>query len=85
MARRAPRILLGALITIIVLAAILIGLLIFFVRRPFPQVEGTLQVPGLQAPVEVIRDRYGIPHIYASNERHSRPLRNPPHLRQQRA
>ena len=68
MARRAPRILLGALISIIVLAAILIGLLIFFIRRPFPQVEGTLQVPGLQAPVEVIRDRYGIPHIYASNE-----------------
>jgi len=68
MARRTPRILLGALISIIVLAAILIGLLIFFIRRPFPQVEGTLQVPGLQAPVEVIRDRYGIPHIYASNE-----------------
>src|SRR5918912_2456126 len=28
----------------------------------------TLQLPGLGAPVEVLRDRWGIAHIYASNE-----------------
>ncbi len=33
----------------------------------FPQVDGEIQVPGLQAPVEVVRDEMGIPHIYASN------------------
>lgn len=32
-----------------------------------PQIEGTIQVPGLTAEVEVLRDPWGVPHIYASN------------------
>jgi penicillin amidase len=36
-------------------------------RRRLPPVDGTLTVPGLSAPVEVIRDRWGVPHIYAAN------------------
>jgi penicillin amidase len=32
-----------------------------------PQIEGTIDVPGLQANVEVIRDPWGVPHIYADN------------------
>ncbi|MYG34786.1 MAG: penicillin acylase family protein, partial [Gemmatimonadetes bacterium] len=32
-----------------------------------PQIEGSIQVPGLQAEVEVLRDPWGVPHIYASN------------------
>ncbi|MBX7185235.1 MAG: penicillin acylase family protein, partial [Vicinamibacteria bacterium] len=31
------------------------------------QIEGTIMVPGTSEPVEVIRDRYGVPHIYAKN------------------
>jgi penicillin amidase len=31
------------------------------------QIEGNLEVPGLMQPVEVIRDEWGIPHIYAQN------------------
>ncbi len=38
------------------------------VRRPFPTTAGALTVPGLKAPVDVYRDEYGIPHIYAQNE-----------------
>jgi penicillin amidase len=30
-----------------------------------PPVEGELRVPGLTHPVEVIRDRWGVPHVYA--------------------
>jgi len=30
-------------------------------------VEGEYQLPGLWQPVEVLRDRWGIPHIYAQN------------------
>jgi penicillin amidase len=30
--------------------------------------NGTLHVPGLQAPVTVLRDRWGVPHIYARNQ-----------------
>ena len=32
-----------------------------------PQIEGTVTVPGLLAEVEVIRDPWGVPHIYADN------------------
>lgn len=35
------------------------------VRRPFPTVDGELEVPGLAAEVEVLRDEQGIPHVYA--------------------
>src|SRR5690606_31361279 len=32
-----------------------------------PQVEGNLRLEGLKAPVDVVRDAEGIPHIYASS------------------
>jgi penicillin amidase len=35
-------------------------------RRRLPQTEGKLTLPGLLASVEIIRDRWGIPHIYAN-------------------
>jgi len=31
------------------------------------QIDGRIAVAGLTGPVEVIRDRWGVPHIYASN------------------
>ena len=34
-------------------------------RRPLPRWSGTLAVPGLAASVEVLRDRWGVPHVYA--------------------
>ncbi|HYG25487.1 MAG TPA: penicillin acylase family protein, partial [Caulobacteraceae bacterium] len=39
------------------------------VRRAWPREEGRIEVAGLSAPVEVMRDRWGIPHIQAANER----------------
>jgi penicillin amidase len=33
-----------------------------------PQIEGTIDLPSLQGDVEVIRDPWGVPHIYASNQ-----------------
>jgi penicillin amidase len=33
-----------------------------------PQVSGTLAVPGLTAPVRIVRDTWGVPHIYAQND-----------------
>jgi penicillin amidase len=38
-------------------------------QAALPPVEGTLKLPGLSARVEVVRDRWGVPHIYAENER----------------
>jgi penicillin amidase len=36
-------------------------------RRSLPQVDGALALPGLDGPVEVVRDRFGIPHLYAAS------------------
>jgi penicillin amidase len=35
---------------------------------PLPPVSGMLTVDGLTAPVRVVRDQWGVPHIYAQNE-----------------
>ena len=37
-------------------------------RGALAQIDGTLKAPGLKAPVEIIRDAAGIPHIYAQND-----------------
>ena len=36
--------------------------------RSLAQLDGELALPGLREPVEVIRDEFGIPHIYAQND-----------------
>jgi penicillin amidase len=36
-------------------------------RRRLPQINGKLELKGLAGPVEVLRDKWGIPHIYGSN------------------
>ena len=36
-------------------------------RQSLPQLEGTIQAPGLKQPVDVVRDQWGVPHIYARN------------------
>ncbi len=37
-------------------------------HRALAQIDGQLAVPGLREPVQVIRDEWGVPHIYAQNE-----------------
>ena len=37
---------------------------VVLVRRPFPQVDGTLDLPGLSRPVTVVRDDHGVPQLY---------------------
>lgn len=34
-------------------------------RESLAQIDGELNLPGLQQPVDVIRDEWGVPHIYA--------------------
>ena len=56
---------LGVLL-IIVLAVAVFG--VVTIRRPFPDTEGTISVNGLTAEVNIYRDDFGIPHIYAQNQ-----------------
>ena len=34
-------------------------------QRPVPAYDGRADMDGLDAPVEILRDNHGIPHIYA--------------------
>lgn len=38
------------------------------VTSPWPQTRGNLVVAGLEAPVRIVRDKWGVPQIYAENE-----------------
>ena len=48
-----------------VLGGLTYAVLRIFMRRSLPQVDGVLKMEGLSAPVEIIRDQWGVPHIYA--------------------
>ena len=59
--------LLFVLTVVVILAIVLGGGYLYLSRRAMPQIDGTVQIPGLRAPVSIIRDKNGIPHIYAAN------------------
>ncbi|HEX9891883.1 MAG TPA: penicillin acylase family protein, partial [Actinomycetota bacterium] len=37
-------------------------------HRALPPLEGEVRVPGLRRPVEVLRDGWGVPHVYAEDQ-----------------
>lgn len=49
-------------------ALVLFGCASILLNRGFPKVEGEARLPGIKKSVEVIRDAFGIPHIYAETE-----------------
>ena len=49
------------------LVLFLAAFLFYSIRRSFPQIDGEVRLNGLNAGVQVIRDQYGVPHIYAEN------------------
>lgn len=56
------------LFALVVLALCLAGAGTYlFLRQSLPETEGEISVAGLGAAVQVLRDRHGIPHIYASS------------------
>jgi penicillin amidase len=55
------------LVLVILIAAVAGGGFLYLTRRAFPQTDGTAQVSGVTSPITIIRDKNGIPHIYASN------------------
>ena len=63
--RRWPRVVgwVAGLVAVALVAAALGA--VWLVRRSFPQVSGTVVAAGLSGPVEVRRDAYGVPHVYA--------------------
>lgn len=52
-----------AALVLVLVAAMVLG--VGMTRRSFPQVDGELNLPGLSAPVDVLRDERGVTQIYA--------------------
>ena len=53
------------LLLLVVAAGLLAAGGYWYLRHSLPQTTGVLRVAGLDAPIEILRDAYGIPHIYA--------------------
>jgi penicillin amidase len=54
------------LLVVLVVVAGVAGYLV--VQRTLPQTDGAVQIDGLRDRVEIIRDKNGVPHIYAQNQ-----------------
>src|SRR3954465_5001497 len=53
-----------AVLLLLVVAAILAGRA--YLTRSLPQLEGTVQVSGISGPVDIIRDRDAVTHVFAA-------------------
>jgi penicillin amidase len=53
-------------VVLICLALVVGGGGFFFTRQAFPKVSGKAEVEGLSEAVEIVRDEYGVAHIYAN-------------------
>ena len=71
MAKKIGRILLGIVLVLLLLAAVIAIISPPLVRstakKSYPFVEGEIKLSGLDGPVEIYRDSFGIPHIYAES------------------
>ncbi|HVB25284.1 MAG TPA: penicillin acylase family protein [Ktedonobacteraceae bacterium] len=56
------------LLTVAGVAGATVGAYYLLMRRPVPKKKGEMSFAGLHETVEIIVDRYGVPHIYAQNE-----------------
>ncbi len=56
-------------IVVVLVLLIIVSVSIYgYLRSTLPDYTGTYQVPGLKSEVEVIRDSFGMPHIFADND-----------------
>jgi penicillin G amidase len=54
-------------LALVVLGVLAVGAAYFYLLRSLPKEEGEIRLAGLEKPVEVLRDAYGIPHIRAAS------------------
>jgi len=66
--RLVRRFLKWSLLLVLAVLAGAAGLALWYVRAVEPQVAGTVSLPGFERPVQIVRDREGVPHIFAASE-----------------
>jgi penicillin amidase len=59
------KILIGLAILLVLAVVAAAGVATWAARRPVPQASGTLALDVLDGPVDVYRDGFGVPHVYA--------------------
>ncbi|MDX1614139.1 MAG: penicillin acylase family protein [Candidatus Promineifilaceae bacterium] len=64
---RLGRIVLSVATVLLVAIVVLVVIVAVKIRQPLPEISGTVLVNGVQEPIEILRDDYGIPHIYAQS------------------
>src|SRR4051794_33877232 len=62
------RLLLKTIVAVLVLMAIVAAGGLHYLRRSLPDIDGTVQITGLAAPIEIVRDADAIPHVYAASK-----------------
>ena len=65
--RQVSRLVFSAAVCALLLAITGCNIITGLTAGPLPQQEGTLKASGLQSAVEVLRDKWGVPHLYAQN------------------
>jgi penicillin amidase len=63
--RRTFKIIAAVILALSLMAA---GAVTGTVRKSWPQETGAIQIAGFKDKVEVVRDKWGVLHIYASNQ-----------------
>lgn len=53
-------------LAVLLLVLVGVGGSYLWLRLTLPETRGTVRIKGLDGPVEIIRDRHGVPHIYAT-------------------
>ncbi len=49
-------------------AALGAGLAYFFLSRSLPDYNARAQVPGIEAPIEIVRNTHNVPHVFGEND-----------------
>ena len=52
----------------LVLSFIILAIILYIVLRSIPDYEKRAELPGIIAPIEIVRDTYNVPHIYGKND-----------------
>lgn len=67
--RKFMRKLFGIILMAILVIVIIFSSFYFYLKAKLPPTEGTVKISGLTESVTIKRDHFGIPHIFAKNER----------------
>ncbi|GGE77701.1 penicillin acylase family protein [Priestia taiwanensis] len=67
--RKGYRFILYAFIALVLLLALLLGFVNSYLHKAVPPLSGEMVIDGLTEEVSVVRDKEGVPHISARNER----------------